>query len=76
MKQPEAQPPTSQINPEPQLVPAGAVGWAQVPAPSQVSKVHGSPSSGQAAPLLLLTMVQPPRPLQVEDCWQLLGVQV
>jgi hypothetical protein len=77
MKQPEVHvPPALQIKPEPHAVPAGPLGWLQLPAPSQLSLVHGLPSSVHDAPLALLVTLQPPLPSQVELLWQLVGEQV
>jgi hypothetical protein len=48
----------------------------QLPDPSQMSDVHGLPSSEHALPLLALPIVQPPLPSHVELAWQSPGVQV
>jgi hypothetical protein len=76
MKHPAPQLPDIHTSPLPQLVPSPIVGCLQVPAPSQLSVVHGLPSSGQLTPLPLSTTVQPPRPSHVELTWQLVAVQV
>jgi hypothetical protein len=39
-----------------------------------VSDVHALPSSGHIAPVCLSTIEQPPLPLHVALCWQLVGV--
>jgi len=68
--------PLLQTYPVPQLVPLLTAAWVQDPEPLQASVVQGLPSLLHAVLLLLLMVVQPPAPSQVELTWHSLGEQV
>ena len=74
-KQPATQAAPLHISPAPHDVPAGCGRCAQVPAPSQLSLVHGLLSSVHALPTPTLKTLQPPLPSHTDRNWHSVATQ-